>query len=80
MSNTYWQGFGEVNDPENSRKLSQDEFQEELPFEGFDDKGLIDAKAPRRDFLKYLGFSRIFYVQVIMVKIYTKLISYLAVS
>ncbi len=57
MSNKYWQSFGEVNDPENLKKLSQDEFQEELPFEGFDDKGLIDAKAPRRDFLKYLGFS-----------------------
>jgi MoCo/4Fe-4S cofactor protein with predicted Tat translocation signal len=53
----YWQSFGEVNDPENFKKLSQDEFREELPFEGFDDKGLIDAKAPRRDFLKYLGFS-----------------------
>ncbi len=55
--NKYWQSFGEVNDPENLKKLSQDEFHEELPFEGFDDKGLIDAKAPRRDFLKYLGFS-----------------------
>ena len=55
--NKYWQNFGEVNDPENIRKHSQDEFQEELPFEGFDDKGLADAKAPRRDFLKYLGFS-----------------------
>ena len=57
MSNKYWQSFGEVNDPENFKSRSQDEFQEELPFEGFDDKGLIDAKAPRRDFLKYLGFS-----------------------
>ncbi len=55
--NTYWQSFGEINDPENFQKKSQDEFQEELPFEGFDDKGLADAKAPRRDFLKYLGFS-----------------------
>ncbi|MGZ5255294.1 MAG: TAT-variant-translocated molybdopterin oxidoreductase, partial [Flavitalea sp.] len=55
--NKYWQSFGEVNDPENLKKRSQDEFLEELPFEGFDDKGLIDAKAPRRDFLKYLGFS-----------------------
>jgi molybdopterin-containing oxidoreductase family iron-sulfur binding subunit len=53
----YWQSFGEVNDPENFQKQQQDEFREELPFEGFDDKGLIDAKAPRRDFLKYLGFS-----------------------
>lgn len=57
MSNKYWQSFGEVNDPENYKNRSQDEFREELPFEGFDDKGLIDAKAPRRDFLKYLGFS-----------------------
>ena len=57
MSNKYWQSFGEVNDPENLKKFNQDEFPEELPFEGFDDKGLIDAKAPRRDFLKYLGFS-----------------------
>ena len=56
-ANKYWQSFGEVNDPENFKKLSRDEFPEELPFEGFDDKGLIDAKAPRRDFLKYLGFS-----------------------
>jgi len=55
--NKYWQSFGEVNDQENHKKLSQDEFHEDLPFEGFDDKGLIDAKAPRRDFLKYLGFS-----------------------
>lgn len=53
----YWQGFGQVNDPENFQKKVADEFREELPFEGFDSKGLIDAKAPRRDFLKYLGFS-----------------------
>ncbi|MFT3902857.1 MAG: TAT-variant-translocated molybdopterin oxidoreductase [Niabella sp.] len=53
----YWQGFGEINDPENFKKKVQDEFREELPFEDFDSKGLLDAKAPRRDFLKYLGFS-----------------------
>lgn len=52
----YWQGFGDVNDPE-FKKKNQDEFRDELPFESFDSKGLIDAKAPRRDFLKYLGFS-----------------------
>ena len=39
------------------KKKTQDEFQEELPFEDLDDKGLLDAKTPRRDFLKYLGFS-----------------------
>jgi len=52
----YWQSFGEVND-EKIQKKSQDEFREELPFEDLDDKGLSDAKSPRRDFLKYLGFS-----------------------
>ena len=55
--NKYWQGFGEINDPENFQKKVQDEFREELPFEDLDGKGLLDAKAPLRDFLKYLGFS-----------------------
>jgi len=53
----YWQSFGEVNESENFQKKVQDEFREKLPFEDIDDKGLADAKAPRRDFLKYLGFS-----------------------
>ena len=57
MSNKYWQGFGELNNPEDFQKNVNDEFREELPFEDFDSKGLLDAKAPRRDFLKYLGFS-----------------------
>ncbi|MFT4094361.1 MAG: TAT-variant-translocated molybdopterin oxidoreductase, partial [Niabella sp.] len=57
MSKKYWQGFGEINDPENFQKNVRDEFRDELPFEDFDSKGLLDAKAPRRDFLKYLGFS-----------------------
>src|SRR5690606_39511403 len=39
------------------KKKVEDEFREELPFEDLDGKGLLDAKAPRRDFLKYLGFS-----------------------
>src|SRR5688500_12860876 len=52
----YWQGFGQVNDPENFQKQVTDEFREELPFEDLNE-GLMDAKAPRRDFLKYLGFS-----------------------
>ena len=55
--NNYWQGFGQVNDPENFQQKVTDEFREELPFEDLDEKGLLDAKAPRRDFLKYLGFS-----------------------
>ena len=53
----YWQGFGELNNSDEFQKRNRDEFRDELPFESFDDKGLLDAKAPRRDFLKYLGFS-----------------------
>lgn len=53
----YWQSFAELNDKENFQKRSQDEFQEDLPFEDQDGKGWLDAKSPRRDFLKYLGFS-----------------------
>ncbi|MFM7671287.1 MAG: TAT-variant-translocated molybdopterin oxidoreductase [Bacteroidota bacterium] len=54
--NKYWQSFGEVKSGESFRQQNQDEFREDLPFEEFDG-GLADAKAPRRDFLKYLGFS-----------------------
>jgi molybdopterin-containing oxidoreductase family iron-sulfur binding subunit len=53
----YWQSFAELNDKEGVQKLAQNEFAEDLPFEDLDDKGLFDAKTPRRDFLKYLGFS-----------------------
>lgn len=52
----YWQSFGELNNTNAYQSAAQDEFQEELPFEA-DDKGLLEAKTPRRDFLKYLGFS-----------------------
>ncbi len=54
--NKYWQSFGEVKSGEEFRQQQQDEFREELPFEDVEG-GLADAKAPRRDFLKYLGFS-----------------------
>lgn len=57
MENKYWQNFAELNNEEDLKKVSQDEFKEELPFEDLDEKGLLDAKTPRRDFLKYLGFS-----------------------
>jgi MoCo/4Fe-4S cofactor protein with predicted Tat translocation signal len=53
----YWQSFAELNNKEEVQKLAQNEFAEDLPFEDLDDKGLFDAKTPRRDFLKYLGFS-----------------------
>ncbi len=54
----YWQSFGELNQTENFNQSAQNEFKEELlPLADLDDKGILDAKTPRRDFLKYLGFS-----------------------
>jgi MoCo/4Fe-4S cofactor protein with predicted Tat translocation signal len=55
----YWQSFGERHQSEAFQKTADDEFREELPLESLDDKGLLDAKTPRRDFLKYLGFSTV---------------------
>ena len=59
MSNKkYWQSFGELNQTESFQESSKNEFKEELlPLADLDDKGILDAKTPRRDFLKYLGFS-----------------------
>lgn len=53
----YWQSFGELNQSAADQNNSQDEFNAGLPFEELESKGLLDEKAPRRDFLKYLGFS-----------------------
>ena len=59
MSNKkYWQNFGELNQSDAFKQSSEHEFKEELlPLADLDDKGLLDGKTPRRDFLKYLGFS-----------------------
>src|SRR6478735_3023675 len=56
-NNKYWQSFGELNNSEAYQKAAKDEFKEELPFEAEDGKSFLHAAAPRRDFLKYLGFS-----------------------
>lgn len=56
MSNKIWQSFGALKQSEHYKATVQDEFREELPLETADN-GLLDAKTPRRDFLKYLGFS-----------------------
>ncbi len=53
----YWQSFGELNQSEAYNKDVKDEFREELPFVAEESKNFLEAKAPRRDFLKYLGFS-----------------------
>jgi MoCo/4Fe-4S cofactor protein with predicted Tat translocation signal len=52
----YWQSFAERTGSEELKKASQDEFKEELTT-GEESKGLLDATTPRRDFLKYVGFS-----------------------
>jgi molybdopterin-containing oxidoreductase family iron-sulfur binding subunit len=54
MEKKYWQNFGELNSSEASKRTSDDEFSEPIPYE-FDK--LFKAPAQRRDFLKYLGFS-----------------------
>jgi len=52
----YWQSFGELNKSDEFKKSLVNEFSEELlPLE--DMKDILDAKTPRRDFLKYIGFS-----------------------
>ncbi|UEG50701.1 TAT-variant-translocated molybdopterin oxidoreductase [Ferruginibacter lapsinanis] len=58
MSNKkYWQNFGELNQTEAFEKSAKNEFQEDLlPLEELDN-GMLNSKTPRRDFLKYLGFS-----------------------
>jgi len=56
MGKKIWQKFGELRDEKAVRKLTEDEFKEQLPFEDIDG-ALMDASTPRRDFLKYLGFS-----------------------
>jgi molybdopterin-containing oxidoreductase family iron-sulfur binding subunit len=59
MSNKkYWQNFGDLTESERFKQDSQNEFQEELlPLAELDGKGILDVATPRRDFLKYLGFS-----------------------
>lgn len=51
----YWKGLEELQDTTAQQEVVANEFKEELPF---DMSGkLLDANTPRRDFLKFLGFS-----------------------
>jgi molybdopterin-containing oxidoreductase family iron-sulfur binding subunit len=52
----YWQSLGELKNSNAYEQSIQNEFAEDLPVEGDDDK-LMGSTTPRRDFLKYLGFS-----------------------
>ncbi len=53
----YWQNFGELNQSDTNKVAAKDEFKEELPLDELADENLFNAKTPRRDFLKYMGFS-----------------------
>ncbi len=53
----YWQNFGELNQSEASKRAAKDEFAEELPLDELGNETIFNAKTPRRDFLKYVGFS-----------------------
>lgn len=53
----FWQNFGEYHETDASKKAAKDEFREELPIEELSNEGLFNSKSPRRDFLKYMGFS-----------------------
>src|SRR5580692_8424366 len=51
----YWSGLEELNRTSANTEVADNEFKEELPFDLSDN--LFGANTPRRDFLKFLGFS-----------------------
>ena len=53
----YWQNFEELNQKKAEQQQLKNEFKEELPFEDLTNENIFNAKTPRRDFLKYMGFS-----------------------
>ncbi len=53
----YWKGLEELHNTPAHQKIVANEFPEErLPFADVSES-LLEATTPRRDFLKYLGFS-----------------------
>ncbi len=56
MANKHWQNFGELAQSKTFDENGKNEFTEELPFYS-DHVGVLESTSPRRDFLKYLGFS-----------------------
>ncbi|UYQ92580.1 TAT-variant-translocated molybdopterin oxidoreductase [Chitinophaga horti] len=51
----YWKGLEELHNTPGHQEVVNNEFGEELPFE--ESESLLNAATPRRDFLKYLGFT-----------------------
>ncbi|KAA5533352.1 4Fe-4S dicluster domain-containing protein [Taibaiella lutea] len=54
----YWKGIEELEQTPEHQQAVANEFQQDLPVLGLSDK-LLDATTPRRDFLKFLGFSTV---------------------
>ena len=52
----YWKGLEELHNTPAHQEVVANEFPESLPFADVSDS-LLSATTPRRDFLKYLGFS-----------------------
>ncbi|CAI8320596.1 MAG: Menaquinone reductase, iron-sulfur cluster-binding subunit [Owenweeksia sp. TMED14] len=55
----YWKGFDHLANTEVSKRLSENEFAEDIPMDQFlgDDNLMGNSSTSRRDFLKYVGFS-----------------------
>ncbi|MEI8280214.1 MAG: TAT-variant-translocated molybdopterin oxidoreductase [Bacteroidota bacterium] len=53
----YWKGLEELQDTAAHKEVVANEFKEPLPFDLSD--SLLEATTPRRDFLKYLGYSTV---------------------
>jgi len=51
----YWKGLEELHNTKEHQETVSNEFREDLPFE--ESESLLNATTPRRDFLKYLGFT-----------------------
>jgi len=51
----YWSGLEDLNKVNDGTEVAENEFKEELPFEL--STSLLNATTPRRDFLKFMGFS-----------------------
>src|SRR5437868_5673168 len=51
----YWKGLEELQNTTEHKEVVANEFKEPLPFDL--SESLLSATTPRRDFLKYLGFS-----------------------
>lgn len=53
----YWKGLEELENTPEHQQIVENEFQQELPVLGDVSDKLLGAETPRRDFLKFLGFS-----------------------